>query len=155
MLIDASEVKVISPHVTRQGRAKVDGLAASGICGDKIFQDHPFSSRHSSHTTADMPSTHNVDKPWDTDDVDKWKVCYAPFSIDCLVKKNIKADFLLLRADRRVQARRQLGRHLQRGILLLRPLPQIPRNIPQGIMAADHPLAGKDGCCLYSGFGRG
>ena len=21
-----------------------------------------------------MPSTHNVDKPWDTDDIDKWKV---------------------------------------------------------------------------------
>lgn len=22
-----------------------------------------------------MPSTHNVEKPWDTDDIDKWKVC--------------------------------------------------------------------------------
>lgn len=21
-----------------------------------------------------MPSTHNVDKPWDTDDIDKWKI---------------------------------------------------------------------------------
>ena len=21
-----------------------------------------------------MPSTHNVEKPWDTDDIDKWKV---------------------------------------------------------------------------------
>ena len=25
-----------------------------------------------------MPSTHNKDKPWDTEDVDKWKI--APFS---------------------------------------------------------------------------
>jgi len=22
-----------------------------------------------------MPSTHKKDKPWDTDDIDKWKVC--------------------------------------------------------------------------------
>ncbi|KAJ6261263.1 hypothetical protein Dda_3931 [Drechslerella dactyloides] len=25
-------------------------------------------------TDATMPSTHNVDKPWDTDDIDKWKI---------------------------------------------------------------------------------
>jgi hypothetical protein len=24
-----------------------------------------------------MPSTFNKDKPWDTPDVDKWKVCYG------------------------------------------------------------------------------
>jgi hypothetical protein len=26
--------------------------------------------------TTDMPSTHKKEKPWDTDDIDKWKVRY-------------------------------------------------------------------------------
>jgi hypothetical protein len=29
--------------------------------------------------TAAMPSTHNAEKPWDTDDIDKWKVRYYSF----------------------------------------------------------------------------
>jgi hypothetical protein len=27
-------------------------------------------------TKLNMPSTHKKDKPWDTDDIDKWKVFY-------------------------------------------------------------------------------
>jgi hypothetical protein len=29
---------------------------------------------HSHKQNATMPSTHNAEKPWDTDDIDKWKV---------------------------------------------------------------------------------
>lgn len=39
---------------------------------------HSVSTSHS--TLAKMPSTHNVDKPWDTDDIDKWKE--EPFTAD-------------------------------------------------------------------------
>lgn len=30
---------------------------------------------HQTHTK--MPSTYKKDKPWDTDDIDKWKVCQS------------------------------------------------------------------------------
>jgi hypothetical protein len=38
-----------------------------------------FSNKFPQHcdnttTTATMPSTHEKEKPWDTDDIDKWKV---------------------------------------------------------------------------------
>lgn len=31
-------------------------------------------------TAAKMPSTYEKPKPWDTDDIDKWKVSYIYFS---------------------------------------------------------------------------
>jgi ribosomal RNA assembly protein len=35
-----------------------------------------------------MPSTHNAEKPWDTDDIDKWKI--DPFT----PKDNVGGTFL-------------------------------------------------------------
>jgi hypothetical protein len=37
--------------------------------------------RRRRRNTTKMPSTHNADKPWDTEDVDKWKVITRYYTI--------------------------------------------------------------------------
>lgn len=47
---------------------------------NQSFWSSSSRSQFSVHTLYAMPSTHNVDKPWDTDDIDKWKE--DPFTPD-------------------------------------------------------------------------
>jgi hypothetical protein len=43
--------------------------------GSSHVQEAKFVHKYTpKSTTRAMPSTHKKDKPWDTDDIDKWKV---------------------------------------------------------------------------------
>ena len=73
---------MISPRSDAPRPSAMEVVWLLEFAATKYSKDRPFPSYRLSHTTANMPSTHNVDKPWDTDDIDKWKVCFAPlFSI--------------------------------------------------------------------------
>jgi hypothetical protein len=47
---------------------KVRSSSSRGLISTNLHSAPPHPN------TFTMPSTHNVEKPWDTDDIDKWKV---------------------------------------------------------------------------------
>lgn len=65
--------------VTRDGIVRLGANSATAFAArPKSFSSggHGLRPRPSTqHPAAKMPSTYKKDKPWDTDDIDKWKVC--------------------------------------------------------------------------------
>lgn len=91
-----------------------------------------------------MPSTHNAEKPWDTDDIDKWMVALTPL-------KPFESVADVHHLDRRIQTRGQSRGHLHRGILLRDPVPEISRGLPERSMANDHEVFREVWDCLHLG----
>jgi uncharacterized protein YdiU (UPF0061 family) len=58
--------------LTRQARPKFVEFAATERQNNSAHRS--FSLSH--QAVAKMPSTHNAEKPWDTEDVDKWTVSF-------------------------------------------------------------------------------
>lgn len=61
-----------------------------------------------------MPSTHNHDKPWDTDDIDKWKVSNFSFFIFRVIR--LIQDYRLKLSNLKIiwEAHSPKNRHSQR-----------------------------------------
>lgn len=68
-LVDGYSMVLSSRSGDKPGRATLVRFSAPQLQCAKKFHDQPIFN-----TNAIMPSTHKKEKPWDTDDIDKWKV---------------------------------------------------------------------------------